>query len=231
MPTTTGIKPAKAKRNEFTKILALALAPAGEAVTVADCDGFIIEANEAVERVYRWPRKEILGQHPLKFCPDTPEWSQLSEEIWRSINRDGSWDGVVVNKDAQGVEFPILLRARRIVWDGVPYTVSWARPFPVGTPFALSAQQAHCFLLLAQGFSTRQIATQMDLAEGTVKEQCRRIWGKTGRPDTFSAAKCKRLAVRCLEGGWDPAMKINARLLPACETHPRVPDTLHRPLK
>lgn len=231
MPTTTASKPPTAKRNEFTKILALALAPAGEAVTVADCDGFIIEANEAVERVYRWPRKEILGKHPLKFCPDTHEWLKLSEEIWRVIKRDGSWDGVVLNKDAQGVEFPILLRTRKIVWAGVPYTVSWARPFPVGAPFGLSAQQVQCFLLLAQGFNARQIAKQMQLSEGTVKEQCRRIWGKTGMPDKYSAAKFKRLAVRCLEGGWDPAMKLNARLLPACGTHPRVPDTLHRPPK
>lgn len=211
MPTTTGTKPPKTKRNEFTKVLALALAPAGEAVTVADSAGYIIEANTAVERVYRLPRKDIMGQHPLKFCPDTPEWSKLSEHIWRSINEDGCWDGVVLNKDAQGAEFPILLRTRKIVWAGTPYAVSWARPFPVGAPFGLSNQQVQCFLLVAQGFNARQIATRLKVAEATVKEHCRRIWAKTGRADAFSAAKFKCLAVRCLEGGWNPAMKLNSQ--------------------
>lgn len=207
---TSGKTPAKANRNEFTKAMALVLAPAGEAVTVADSEGYIIEANDAVERVYRWPRKEIIGQHPLKFCPDTPEWTKLSEQIWRSINQNGRWDGVVLNKDAHGVEFPILLRTRKIVWAGVPYAVSWARPFPAGAPFGLSKQQAHCFVLLAQGCNARQIAARLNLKEGTIKEYFRRVWKKAGgAPEGFSMGDFKCLAVRCLEAGWNPTMRIN----------------------
>lgn len=208
-------KPPRAKRNEFTKVLALILAPAGEAVTVADSEGYIIEANEAVERVYRWPLKKIIGQHALKFCPDTPEWSRFSLEIWRSINLVGCWDGVVVNKDAEGREFSILLRTRMIVWSGVSYAVSWARPFPDGAPFDLSKQQAHCFLLLAQGLNARKIAVRLNVTEGTVKEHCRRIWRKAGRLDKFSMADFKCLALRCAEAGWDSSMKLNTRLGPA----------------
>lgn len=211
MAPTISTRPPKAKRNEFTKVLALALAPAGEAVTVADSAGYIIEANTAVERVYRLPLKKIIGQHALKFCPDTPEWSKFSLEIWRMINQDGGWDGVVVNKDAEGREFSILLRTRMIVWSGVPYSISWARPFPDGAPFDLSEQQAHCFLLSAQGCNARQIAARLSVTEGTVKEHCRRIWRKAGRLDKFCMGDFKCLALRCAEAGWDPAMQLNGQ--------------------
>ena len=151
MPTTTATKPRRAKRNYLTELLAQVLAPAGEAVTVADIEGYIIEANDAVETVYRWPRAEILGQHALKFCPETDYWPKLSQEIWQSIKDAGAWDGVVINHDVRGRQFPILLRTRKVTWDGVPYVISFARPFPFGTPFGLSPTQARCFALPRAG--------------------------------------------------------------------------------
>ena len=80
-----------------------------------------------MERVYGWPLDKVIGKHPLKFCPDKPYWKKLSAKIWESLSREGSWDGVVMNVNAHGGEFPILLRVRLIIYENVRYSVSWAR--------------------------------------------------------------------------------------------------------
>ena len=221
MPTTTVTKSHRAKRNKLTELLAQVLAPAGEAITVADSAGYILEANDAVERVYRWPKDKILGQHALKFCPETDYWRKLSDEIWRSIDEDGKWDGVVINHDERECQFPILLRVRKVIWDGVPYVISFARPFPPDTPFGLSPQQARCFTLLGQGNTLKEIAGAVRVTVSSVNDYFDRIWKKMNKglqpPRLFPLAELKCLAVRCQEAGWDSTMKINSKLLKACQ--------------
>ncbi len=216
MPTLTRSKSRLAKPNKIIELLAQVLAPAGEAVTVADAQGKIIAANDAVERVYRWPRESIIGAHPLKFCPDTDYWPALSREIFRGIDKNGEWDGVVINHDAAGRRFPILLRTRKFVYGGVTFSIGYARPFPSSAPFGLSTQESRCFTLLGQGSSPKEIAASMDTARSTIDEYFKRVWKKTDqRNRPFSLAALKRLAVQCLEAGWDSTMRINSRLLKA----------------
>lgn len=219
MPTPTRTKPRLAKPNKIIELLGQVLAPAGEAVTVADAQGKIIAANDSVERVYRWPREQILGQHPRKFCPDTDYWPALSDEIFHSINEKGAWDGVVINHDAAGRRFPILLRTRKFIYGGVTYSIGYARPFPSSAPFGLSAQEARCFTLLGQGDSPKEIAANMNTARATVDEYFRRVWKKADqRKKPFSLAVLKLLAVQCLEAGWDSTMQLNSKLLKAYQT-------------
>ena len=220
----------RAKSNAFTKALSQTVAPTGEAVTVADCEGFIIEANDAVARVYRWPREQIVGQHALKFCPETPQWKELSRRIWEAINTNGAWDGVVTNRDAEGRQFSILLRTRKVVYQGIAYAISWARPFPSGAPFGLSEQEARVFEWLGQyGGGAKEIAARLlnkatrssprkgkvGVAESTVIVHLRRIWEKAGNSaKAYSISEVRRLAIRCLEAGWDTTMKLNQEIRP-----------------
>jgi PAS domain-containing protein len=203
----------------FTRAVMEMLAPAGEAVTIATTDGYIIAANPAVERVYRRPVKEVIGKHPLIFCLDTPKWKKLSETIWTSINETGGWDGVVLNTD-QDREFPILLRTRRVLHEGTAYVVSWARPFPRETPFNLSPQEAACFRFLGQGCTIGEVAAQVpradrtgNLSESTVMTNLRRVWKKSGIQTTYSTAAMEHLAIRCHEAGWDPEMKMDRQIV------------------
>lgn len=221
MTSINKVSSMKIRGNAFTKVVMQMMAPAGEAVTIADEDGYIIDANPAAERVYRKPMRELIGRHPLIFCPDTPEWVQLSNRVFETLSGEGVWNGVVVNKDLDGgSEFPVLLRARKVAYRKMNYIVSWARPFPVGAPFGLTPQEGACFGLLGQGFSTKEVARRMPLQTGsgtvsqsTVTTNMKRIWKKSGRPNRdFSTAAIEELAIRCHEAGWDSTMRLNAKI-------------------
>ena len=206
-------------KNSFTDALIGALEPAAEAVTIAGADGVIIDGNPAIERVYRRPLADVIGEHPLIFCPDTPRWKDLSKRIWAAIDRFGRWDGVVMNKDLDnGSEFPILLRTRKVEHEGIAYVISWARPFPQGAPFDLSEQEAACFRLLGQGMTIKEVAGALRKQDGskgvsvsTVTTMLRdRIWIKAKQtPESYTTPGIEHLAVRCAEAGWDPTMKLN----------------------
>ena len=68
--------------------------------------------------------------------------------------------------------------------------------------------------MLGQGENPKEIAANMATVRTTVDEYFKRIWNKTDhREKPFSLAVLKRLAVRCLEAGWDSTMKLNEKLL------------------
>ena len=198
----------------FAQTIINAVEPSAEAVTISGLDGHIICGNSSVERVYRRPLDQIIGKHPLIFCPQTPEWDELSKEIWTAIEELGHWDGVVINIDLlDQSEFPVLLRIRNIENEGQIYVISWARPFPRNAPFQLTNRQAQCFDLLGRGRSVGEIAAHMDnINESTVRTYLRRIWSSTNIQDNFNLSTLTELAIRCAEAGWDPTMRLNVLL-------------------
>lgn len=214
MPVKPSIKP-----DAFSAFLIETLAPSNEAVTVANKDGYILGANPAVEQVYRVPVGDLIGKHPLYFCPDTPEWKELSRKIWEAIKTEGGWDGVVVNKEPRtGREFAILLRVRRVSHGNRRYVISWARPFPSGSPFGLSVEQAKCFTLLGQGMTIKEIGARLESKRTSVSTHLQRVWAKLGISRSYSTSEISALAIRCHEAGWDSTMKLNAGLVKAARS-------------
>jgi PAS domain S-box-containing protein len=196
--------------NAFTQLLITILEPAAEAVTVANRDGIILEANGAVEKVYRLKKKDIIGRHPITLCPNTPQWKNLSQTIWKAIKTTGKWDGVVINKELKNSkEFPILLRTRKIKFKGVEYVISWARPFPEKTPFGLSSREQDCFDQIGKGLTISEAAGELGIKNSTVMTHLQRIWSKTGETQNYNTAAIVNLAVRCYEAGYDHSMKLN----------------------
>jgi PAS domain S-box-containing protein len=203
----------------FVAALARALAPSTEAVTIADGDGYILFANDEVERVYRRSKESVLGQHPLTFCPK--DFSRtFSKKIFEGIQQEGGWDGVVMNVDAKGNRFPILLRTVRIEFGGLQFIVSWAKPFPAAAPFKLSSKQAQCFNLLGQGLLVKEISGRLNISLSSVNTHLKRVKEAIEKAQAQTEATSKgpaqidlaHLAVRCLEAGWNPTMKKNASL-------------------
>jgi PAS domain S-box-containing protein len=220
------------EQTPFTRLLAEAFAPVDEAVTLADTDGYIIEANRAVERVYGWKRDDVVGFHPLKFCPDLPnfKWDELSRKIWQSVKEQRRWDGVVINHDKDKKRFPILLKIRRITDDKKEYILSFARPFPLEAPWGLKRKQAEIFLKLGSGDGIKAIgkhstvSSAMKAIRGKIRKQnCLRC-PKTGCPFASRAGGSKSecgsttpletndsltaAAITCRQAGWDTEMKL-----------------------
>ena len=81
-----------------------------EAMEVTDRNGIIVDVNPAFERVYGYPRSELVGQKPRivrsgKTSPETYRgmWIALLDP---SVGR---WAGEIVNEDRAGREHPVFL--------------------------------------------------------------------------------------------------------------------------
>ena len=66
--------------------------------------------------------------------------------------------------------------------------LSRAAPVPAGLPEGLSERELEVLRLLARGASNKEIAAQLDIAEGTVKNHVTSILGKLGVDDRTRAA-------------------------------------------
>lgn len=177
---------------------------------MADADGFIIEANSKVMDVYGRSKPDLIGKHPLTFCPKKDYWDRLSQQIFEVVSADGYWEGAVMNIDRRGSEFPIFLRVKRITFRDKHYVVSWAKPYPAGTPFNLTPRQGECIWCLGRGMSRKQISAESGISESSVQTHLNRVWksifpkvGDCSSPSPDLKA-LQVVAVRWVEAGWSP---------------------------
>jgi DNA-binding CsgD family transcriptional regulator len=94
----------------------------------------------------------------------------------------------------------------------------------------LSVQESEIFKLLGQGEGgAKEIAEKLTnrdkrngsknkgkkgISESTVNVYLPRIWEKAGKDSKmYSIHKLRRLAILCLEAGWDTTLKINQEML------------------
>ncbi|AXE36371.1 EAL domain-containing protein [Chromobacterium phragmitis] len=73
-----------------------------EGIIITDRDGVIQSVNPAFARITGYSREEALGKTPalLKSGKQQPEFYQ---QLWRSLLRDGRWQGEVVNRRKGGL--------------------------------------------------------------------------------------------------------------------------------
>ncbi|UTH74717.1 EAL domain-containing protein [Chromobacterium sp. IIBBL 290-4] len=73
-----------------------------EGIVITDPNGVIQSINPAFSRITGYSREEALGQTPamLKSGKQPPEFYQ---QMWRSLARDGRWQGEVVNRRKGGL--------------------------------------------------------------------------------------------------------------------------------
>lgn len=86
-----------------------------DSVAVTDCDGKIIDVNDAFLKLYGYERHEVLGQNPrvLKSPHSTTE---LYEKMWADIfdENKGYWVGEIINLRKDKREVPVLLSINAI---------------------------------------------------------------------------------------------------------------------
>jgi DNA-binding CsgD family transcriptional regulator len=98
--------------------------------------------------------------------------------------------------------------------------ISWAKPFPEKAPFALSGKQAQCFKLLGQGLTPKEVGAQLGISTSSVNTHLKRVKEAIDKARMATEAKNQKgvqfdlahLAVRCLEAGWNPMIRLKTQI-------------------
>jgi PAS domain S-box-containing protein len=81
-----------------------------EAMEVTDRNGVLVDVNPAFERIYGYPRAELIGQRP-KVVRSGMTPPEVYQEMWRQLLDPtvGRWSGEIINRDRGGRDHPVLL--------------------------------------------------------------------------------------------------------------------------
>lgn len=101
------------------ELAAAVFANAAEAIIVTDETGLIVRVNPAFSLITGYAENEVLGKassllqsglHPKEFFA----------EMWRTLKRDGGWQGEVLNRRKNGELFIVWMSVTRIAGGGQP---------------------------------------------------------------------------------------------------------------
>lgn len=81
-----------------------------DAIEVTDRQGILVDVNPAFERIYGYPRAELIGKRPsIVQSSRTPR--EVIQRLWADLldPARGRWSGEIVNIDRSGREHTVLL--------------------------------------------------------------------------------------------------------------------------
>lgn len=90
------------------RLHATAFQNAHDGIVLADASGNIVDVNPAFSRLSGYSRSECLGQNPQFFNAGEQDASFYAD-IWKNIQKHGSWQGQIWNRNKQGEVYPELL--------------------------------------------------------------------------------------------------------------------------
>lgn len=79
-----------------------------EGIIVTDRKGKIISVNQAFSEITGYTKEEVLGKNP-RLLQSSRQDDRFYINLWKSIEKDGSWQGEIWNKRKNGEEFLSLL--------------------------------------------------------------------------------------------------------------------------
>ncbi len=96
------------RAEENLRLFSMAIEEAMDGVQIVDLNGFIVYSNRAMEEIYGFTEKELLGTHVGQMNAD-PSFAEAV--ILPAIRDRGSWNGELSVKHKDGREFPVWLSA------------------------------------------------------------------------------------------------------------------------
>ena len=84
--------------------LSKAIEQAIEVIVITDTNGTIQYVNPAFTRVTGYSREEALGQNP-RILKSGRQADSFYQELWRTLNAGGTWQGIFVNKHKDNTLF------------------------------------------------------------------------------------------------------------------------------
>lgn len=76
-----------------------------EGIFITNLQGDILSANKAFTDITGYTKEEILGKNP-KFLKSNKHLISFYKELWKEINKNGYWEGEIINKNKNGKCYP-----------------------------------------------------------------------------------------------------------------------------
>jgi NarL family two-component system response regulator LiaR len=96
----------------------------------------------------------------------------------------GIWLGIRITRSRETVRETVVVREVLVPAEAPAPLVSDTAPFAPNTTrqqtLGITARELEILILVARGFSNREIATQLFVSENTVKTHCARVFDKLG---------------------------------------------------
>lgn len=84
-----------------------------EGIVVTDPEGYILDGNEALERLTGYPLDEILGKRPSMFSAQSKQ-GEDSLRFWEYLREYGAWQGETWNRRKDGSAYPVWLTVNAV---------------------------------------------------------------------------------------------------------------------
>jgi PAS domain S-box-containing protein len=99
---------------QTNRLLIEALESTRDGVMITDLQGAILHVNAALEKVFGYPRQEVLGNTPRMFKSDV-HTREFFTEFWNTILGRSSWQGEMVNRRKDGTLIDVSLTVSPIL--------------------------------------------------------------------------------------------------------------------
>jgi len=99
---------------QTNRLLIEALESARDGVMITDLQGTILHVNAALEKVFGYPRQEVLGNTPRMFKSEV-HTREFFTDFWNTILGRSSWQGEMVNRRKDGTLIDVSLTVSPIL--------------------------------------------------------------------------------------------------------------------
>ncbi len=99
------------KTEEKLALFSKAVEETMDGVLITDLNGYIVYSNRAIKEIFGYSADELFGRHVNETNADS---FFASEEIIPGIRKSGRWNGELVIRHKEGMEFPVWLTASLI---------------------------------------------------------------------------------------------------------------------
>ena len=106
--TNTGDIPGRKSAEEQIRFQARLLDAVGQPIIATNPQGTIIYWNRAAEKLYGWPKEEVIGRPIVEVTP-SEEMLERAEEIMSELRVGRSWSGEFVVQRKDGSTFPAMV--------------------------------------------------------------------------------------------------------------------------
>ena len=96
------------KAEEHQRLAACVFTHAHEGIMITDAQGNILDANDMFTEITGYTREEVLGRNP-RLLKSGRQKKKFYAEMWGALAGQGSWSGVIWNRDKNGRIFAEIL--------------------------------------------------------------------------------------------------------------------------